>query len=285
MRPHREPLSLAGRCAWWWRVAGTSPTCSASASSAGSARGRATTPGCCWAWWRPIVAAFWLFKVPQGMWRFSGFGEVKRLVGGLRAGRHRLRRRGDGGAAARRAARGAGAAPGGHADGAGAGAHGLPHAVRALARCASPAATPRCAARWCSAPARRPACWWPASTSQGWIVLGLLDDDPLKQGARIAGVPVLGPLSALRDKRGARRGHAPDRGHALGARRAAPRGARAGRRRRAAGGDGALGRRTARRQSTRRPRCARSSPKTCSAASRCSSTRPASPPRCAARRC
>ncbi len=32
---------------------------------------------------------------------------------------------------------------------------------------------------------------------QGWIVLGFLDDDPLKQGARVAGLPVLGPLSAL----------------------------------------------------------------------------------------
>ncbi|MEO8151870.1 MAG: nucleoside-diphosphate sugar epimerase/dehydratase [Rhizobacter sp.] len=30
---------------------------------------------------------------------------------------------------------------------------------------------------------------------QGWIVLGLLDDDPAKQGARIGGVPVLGRLS------------------------------------------------------------------------------------------
>ncbi|HEX5686717.1 MAG TPA: nucleoside-diphosphate sugar epimerase/dehydratase [Ideonella sp.] len=35
---------------------------------------------------------------------------------------------------------------------------------------------------------------------QGWIVLGLLDDDPMKQGTRIAGVPVLGPLEAVRDK-------------------------------------------------------------------------------------
>jgi FlaA1/EpsC-like NDP-sugar epimerase len=34
---------------------------------------------------------------------------------------------------------------------------------------------------------------------QGWIVLGLLDDDPALKGARIAGVPVLGPLSAMRD--------------------------------------------------------------------------------------
>jgi len=35
---------------------------------------------------------------------------------------------------------------------------------------------------------------------QGWIVLGLLDDDPLKQGLRVAGVSVLGPLDQLRDK-------------------------------------------------------------------------------------
>jgi FlaA1/EpsC-like NDP-sugar epimerase len=35
---------------------------------------------------------------------------------------------------------------------------------------------------------------------QGWIVLGLLDDDPHKQGARIAGLPVLGPLEAVKDK-------------------------------------------------------------------------------------
>jgi FlaA1/EpsC-like NDP-sugar epimerase len=35
---------------------------------------------------------------------------------------------------------------------------------------------------------------------QGWIVLGLLDDDPAKQGARINGTPVLGPLAALADK-------------------------------------------------------------------------------------
>ncbi|MCP5272946.1 MAG: polysaccharide biosynthesis protein [Burkholderiaceae bacterium] len=34
---------------------------------------------------------------------------------------------------------------------------------------------------------------------QGWVVLGLLDDDPAKQGASIAGVPVLGTLEAVRD--------------------------------------------------------------------------------------
>ena len=32
---------------------------------------------------------------------------------------------------------------------------------------------------------------------EGWIVLGLLDDDPAKRGARIAGVPVLGTLADL----------------------------------------------------------------------------------------
>jgi FlaA1/EpsC-like NDP-sugar epimerase len=35
---------------------------------------------------------------------------------------------------------------------------------------------------------------------QGWIVLGLYDDDPAKQGARIGGVPVLGPLAALKEQ-------------------------------------------------------------------------------------
>lgn len=34
---------------------------------------------------------------------------------------------------------------------------------------------------------------------QGWIVLGLFDDDRARQGARIGGVPVLGPLEALAD--------------------------------------------------------------------------------------
>jgi FlaA1/EpsC-like NDP-sugar epimerase len=35
---------------------------------------------------------------------------------------------------------------------------------------------------------------------QGWIVMGLLDDDPAKQGARIGGVPVLGTLEAVGDR-------------------------------------------------------------------------------------
>ena len=35
---------------------------------------------------------------------------------------------------------------------------------------------------------------------QGWVVLGLLDDDPAKRRARIGGVPVLGGLGAIADK-------------------------------------------------------------------------------------
>jgi FlaA1/EpsC-like NDP-sugar epimerase len=35
---------------------------------------------------------------------------------------------------------------------------------------------------------------------QGWVVLGLLDDDPAKQGARIGGVPVLGTLADVGNK-------------------------------------------------------------------------------------
>ncbi len=36
---------------------------------------------------------------------------------------------------------------------------------------------------------------------QGWIVLGLLDDDPAKHGARIGGVAVMGPISEVRSER------------------------------------------------------------------------------------
>ena len=37
-------------------------------------------------------------------------------------------------------------------------------------------------------------------TEQGWTVLGLLDDDPAKRRTRIGTVPVLGPLEALRNR-------------------------------------------------------------------------------------
>jgi FlaA1/EpsC-like NDP-sugar epimerase len=72
---------------------------------------------------------------------------------------------------------------------------------------ASPAGAPS-AARWCWAPARRRGCCMAGIHQQGWTVLGLLDDDPAKQHARIAGVSVLGPLEACAMTRHrARRGH------------------------------------------------------------------------------
>ena len=118
------------------------------------------------------VVAFWLLKVPKGMWRFSGFGEVWRLVGACAVRRRRVRRCGDGGGSERRAACGAGAASGDHADGAGAGAHGLSHVVRARAaahhrqRCRDPARAGARGRRGGSpAGGRHP--------PQGWIVLGL----------------------------------------------------------------------------------------------------------------
>ena len=144
------------------------------------------------------LAAFALFRVPQSMWRFSGFGEVKRLT--------------------------LACALAGVASAAVIMALGLskvPRAVLAL----HPVVTlmgvcvVRIAYRMLyeharsritggSAEIRRAlvlgagdaAKWLLAGIhQQGWIVLGLLDDDPAKQRSRIAGVPVLGPLEAVRD--------------------------------------------------------------------------------------
>ena len=190
-----------------------------------------------------------------------------------------------GAAAEQGAARGARAAPGGHADGAWRWCASLTACCTSTRARASPAATRRSAARVVLGAGEAARLLVAGIHHQGWIVLGLLDDDPDKQGARIAGVPVLGPLDAMRDRAALGAATHLIVAHAVGARRAPARGARAGRDHRAAGGDGAVGRRAARRQSAHRPRCATSSPKTCSAASRCSSTRPASPRRCAARPC
>ena len=143
--------------------------------------------------------AFKAFNVPQGMWRFSGFGEVKRLawaclLAGLASAVVVLMLQ----------------------------LGKVPRSVLALhpvvslmglalvrlgyrmvyehsrARITGSDLEIRRAivmgagdaARWLLAGIHR----------QGWIVLGLLDDDPAKQGARIAGLPVLGPLEAIADK-------------------------------------------------------------------------------------
>lgn len=143
--------------------------------------------------------AFIAWKVPQSMWRFSGFGEIKRLT--LACGMAGLV--------------------------CAAGVMGLqlyevPRAVLALHPLVAwvGVCLVRIAYRMLYEHARsritggqvdiRRALVLGAGEAakrllagihqQGWIVLGLLDDDPAKHGARIAGVPVLGPLSAVQDK-------------------------------------------------------------------------------------
>ena len=145
------------------------------------------------------LGAFVLFKVPQSLWRFSGFGEVQRLTLACSA---------------------AGIVGGGVVMSLGLSA--VPRAVLAL----HPVVTlmgvvlVRIAYRMVYEHARRRitgsdreirrAIVLGAGTAarrllagiheQGWIVLGLLDDDPGKRGARLAGIPVLGSIEAVRDK-------------------------------------------------------------------------------------
>jgi FlaA1/EpsC-like NDP-sugar epimerase len=145
------------------------------------------------------VLMFWLFKVPKGMWRFSGFGEVSRLAWACAAA-------GLAGGAIVLALR----------------LNQVPRAVLAM----HPVITlmtvalarmlyrmlyehARAQITGSDAEIRRAIVLGAGEAArllvagihqQGWIVLGCLDDDSAKQGARIAGVPVLGPIDALRDK-------------------------------------------------------------------------------------
>ncbi len=145
------------------------------------------------------LAAFIALRVPQSMWRFSGFGEVKRLTlacavaGGVSAA----------------VVMGLGLAK-------------VPRAVLTL----HPVVTlmgvilVRIAYRMLYEHTRaritggggeiRRAIVMGAGAAarlllagiheQGWVVLGLLDDDPAKRHARIGGVPVLGTLDQVTDK-------------------------------------------------------------------------------------
>jgi len=145
------------------------------------------------------LVLFAILRVPQSMWRFSGFGEVKRLTW---------------------ACLGAGVACA--AAVMGLQLYGVPRSVLAL----HPLVTlmsvcmVRIAYRMLYEHSRaqitggdkevRRALILGAGQAakrlmagihqQGWIVMGMLDDDPAKQGARIAGVPVLGPLEAVSDR-------------------------------------------------------------------------------------
>jgi FlaA1/EpsC-like NDP-sugar epimerase len=145
------------------------------------------------------LALFAILRVPQSMWRFSGFGEVKRLtwaclIAGVACAAVVM----------------------------GLQLYGVPRSVLAL----HPLVTlmsvcmVRIAYRMLYEHSRaqitggdnevRRALILGAGQAakrlmagihqQGWIVMGMLDDDPVKQGARIAGVPVLGPLEAVEDR-------------------------------------------------------------------------------------
>ena len=145
------------------------------------------------------LALFALLRVPQSMWRFSGFGEVKRLTW---------------------ACLGAGVACASVVMGAQ--LYGVPRSVLAL----HPLVTlmsvcmvrvgyrmlyehSRAQITGGDKEVRRALILGAGQAAkrlmagihqQGWIVMGMLDDDPAKQGARIAGVPVLGPLEAVSDR-------------------------------------------------------------------------------------
>jgi FlaA1/EpsC-like NDP-sugar epimerase len=145
------------------------------------------------------LVLFAILRVPQSMWRFSGFGEVKRLTW---------------------ACLGAGMACA--AAVMGLQLYGVPRSVLAL----HPLVTlmsvcmVRIAYRMLYEHSRAQITGGDAEVrralilgageaakrlmagihQQGWIVLGMLDDDVTKQGARISGVSVLGSLEAVRDK-------------------------------------------------------------------------------------
>ena len=198
LRPHREPLSLAidgAVVALAWNITYL--------FRLGFERWVSARPAYdAWVLLGIVLAyavAFSALKVPQGMWRFSGFGEVKRLalaclLAGLASAVVVLMLQlGE-----------------------------VPRAVLALhpvvalmglalvrlvyrmvyehARAritGSDVEIRRAIVMGAGEAARRLLA---GIHQQGWIVLGLLDDDPAKQGARIAGLPVLGPLAAITDK-------------------------------------------------------------------------------------
>ncbi|WP_353091147.1 nucleoside-diphosphate sugar epimerase/dehydratase [Methylibium sp.] len=142
------------------------------------------------------VAVFLLLRVPRGMWRFSGFGEIKRLtIACMLAG-----------ALAASAVMWAEL-------------RAIPRAVLALhpivtlmglasvriayrmlyehlrARISGSARETRRALVLGAGDAAR--LLLAGLQHQGWVVAGLLDDHPAKQRARIGGVPVIGPLASV----------------------------------------------------------------------------------------
>jgi FlaA1/EpsC-like NDP-sugar epimerase len=198
LRPHREPLTLlidAAVVALCWNATYL--------FRLGFERWLSARPG--YDHWvlLGVVLAYTVasaaFKVPQSMWRFSGFGEIKRLtlacaVAGLVSALVVM----------------------------GLGLVKVPRAVLALHPVVSlmGLAIVRIAYRMTYEHARsriagrhgeiKRAIVLGAGEAarlllaglqqQGWVVLGLLDDDRTKHGARINGVPVMGPLDLLAGK-------------------------------------------------------------------------------------
>ena len=195
LRPHRQPLSLlidAVVIAACWQFTYL--------FRLGFERWISARPGYDGAVMAGVIAlylgVFVLLRVPRGMWRFSGFGEIKRLTiacalaGALAAAVVML--------AQLRA---------------------VPRAVLALhpvvtlmglasvrilyrmlyehlrAQLADRAADTRRAIVLGAGDAAR--LLLAGIQHQGWVVAGLLDDHPAKQRSRLAGVPVLGPLASL----------------------------------------------------------------------------------------
>jgi FlaA1/EpsC-like NDP-sugar epimerase len=198
LRPHREPLSLLADAlviAACWNITYL--------FRLGFERWISARPG-----YDALVllgviaiylAAFKALRVPQSMWRFAGFGEVKRLTLACAIA----------GVASAAVVMGLGLAK-------------VPRAVLAL----HPVVTlmgvivvrivyrmlyehARARITGGSGEIRRAIVMGAGAAArmllagiheQGWVVLGLLDDDPAKQHARIGGVPVLGTLDQVGDK-------------------------------------------------------------------------------------
>ena len=197
LRPHREPLSLLADAlviVACWNITYL--------FRLGFERWQSARPGYDGLVLAGVVlaylAAFALLRVPQSMWRFSGFGEVKRLTLACALA----------GSVSAAVVIGLGLAK-------------VPRAVLALhpvitlmgvivvrigyrmlyeharSRITGGSTEIRRALVMGAGDAAR---WLLAGIhQQGWTVLGLLDDDPAKLHSRIAGVQVLGPLQAVRD--------------------------------------------------------------------------------------
>ena len=145
------------------------------------------------------VLVFKLLDVPKGMWRFAGFGEIKRLMiaccvaGGISALAVLM-------AQLREVPRAVLAL---HPFIALFGVSGVRVAYRTvyehmrLQISGRAAETRRALVLGAGDAARRLVA---GIQHEGWVVVGLLDDDPAKQDSRVAGVPVLGPLADLREQ-------------------------------------------------------------------------------------